>query len=245
MIKFSRLLILACLPFLATIIACEGDTIVGSQQTEGIQVTGTGSESGVPDVVILNLGVVVEDKEIEKARVTAADAMQKLLDSLKGNGVDEKDIKTLIFNIYPVYDYNYTGTTTQQTLRGYQVTNIVSVKVRDIDKSGKVIDDAVAAGDKWIRVNSISFDIDDKETLKEKAREKAMKDANDKAQTLAQLGGVKLGEPIFISESLLFSPDYSPYYSRSLGGEEAALSTSIAPGQLEITVTVSVIYAIE
>ncbi|MBM3242176.1 DUF541 domain-containing protein [Candidatus Poribacteria bacterium] len=119
----------------------------------------------------------------------------------------------------------------------------MSIKVRDTKTVGEVIDEATAAGGDLIRVNSITFAIDDPKELQAQARIEAMKDANAKAQALAEQGGVELGKPISISESVVF---YNPtYYERASDKGQPMPTTPIEPGQLEVTITVSVIYDIE
>lgn len=234
------ILLLFCLILAASLIACYGNEITVGAATEGIQVTGTGSVFGEPDIAILNLGIVAEASTVDEARDTAAYSMEQVLDSMKTNGVIESDIQTNQFNIRPIYDY----TTNKRTLRGYEVSNIVSAKIRDIDKSGKIIDDTVTAGSKWIRVNSIRFAIDDQSDLLEQARIAAMKDAKAKAQILAEQGGVTLGKPFSISESSGGSP---PIYKAddAVGGGAGFVETSIEPGELEISISIVVIYDIE
>ena len=179
----------------------------------------------------------MEGDSVREAREEASAAMQSVIDSLKDNGVAEEDIKTQHFSIQPRYDY----IDNRQVLRGYQVTNLVSAKARDIETVGEVIDDAATAGGDLVRVQSITFTIDDPKELQEQARVEAMKDAHAKAQTLAELGDVGLGDPISISEGS--TANYRKY--ASFDEERSASSTPIEPGQLEITITVSVIYEIE
>ncbi|MBM3242390.1 DUF541 domain-containing protein [Candidatus Poribacteria bacterium] len=102
--------------YMVTIVAC--DTInMESPMVESIQVTGSGSVLGEPDVAFLNLGISVERNSVREARDEAAFAMQKVVDSIKSNGVAEKDIQTQNFNIQPQYDYS----DNRQILRGYLV----------------------------------------------------------------------------------------------------------------------------
>ncbi len=202
---------------------------------EGIQVTGTGSVFADPDVAILNMGVSVERRSVKEAADEAAKAMEKVISSLKKKGVADEDIQTQTFSIQPQYDY----VDKKQILRGYKVTNIVTVKIRDLSSVGKIIDDAVIAGGDSLRVNSIVFSIDDPSKAREEARVKAMEDARRKAEVLARESGVKLGKPISISETI-YLPPKSGYY----GGREGAV-TPIQPGTLEVKVSVSVIYSIE
>ncbi|MFC1714349.1 SIMPL domain-containing protein [Candidatus Poribacteria bacterium] len=235
---FRYILLIFCLTLVITLVACERDHMTIGSVVEGIQVTGTGSAFGDPDVAVLDLGIRAEEKSIEEAHGMASFAMQQVLDSLKNNGIAESDIQTRQFSIRPVYNFQ----NNQRVLQGYEVSNIVAAKVRDIDNTGKIIDEAVTAGSKWITVNSIGFAIDDPEALVEQARVEAMKNAKAKAQTLAELGEVTLGKPVSISEVADGSPIY--YDAGSVPAREGD-ATPIQPGELEITVTVVVVYDIE
>ncbi len=223
--------------------ACEGDKVtVANQQAEslGITVSGEGKVSGAPDVAVLTLGVSALAPSVKDARDQAATAMKGVTDSIKGNGVDEKDIQSSQFSIYPEYDYR----NDTQELRGYRVTNIVTVKIRDIDNTSKIIDDATAAGGDLTQVQGINFTIDDPDELRDQAREEAVKDAKAKAERLADLAGVKLGNPISIHEYTSSPP--VAYRDVGMGGDmEAAPSTPIEPGELEVILSVDVVYAIE
>ncbi|HID57543.1 TPA: DUF541 domain-containing protein, partial [Candidatus Poribacteria bacterium] len=159
---------------------------------EGIQVTGTGSVLADPDVAILNMGVSVERRSVKEAADEAAEAMEKVISSLKGRGVADEDIQTQNFSIQPQYDY----VDGKQILRGYKVINTLRVKIRDLSSVGEIIDEVVIAGGNSLRVNSILFSIDDPGKAHEEARVKAMEDARRKAEILARESGVKLGRPI-------------------------------------------------
>lgn len=223
--------------------ACEGNkiTVAGQNaETRGITVTGEGKATGQPDMAILTLGVSALAPSVADAREQAAAAMQKIIDSMKGNGVADKDIQSTQFSIQPEYDY----TNGQQKLTGFRVTNIVVAKVRNIDNTSKVLDDAVAGGGDLTQVQGLDFTIDKPETLQDQAREQAMNDAKAKAQRLADLAGVTLGGPISIQESGVTPP--GPLVSGAdlkLGAGEAA--TPIQPGELDVNITVQVVYAIE
>jgi uncharacterized protein YggE len=128
---------------------------------------------------------------------------------------------------------------------GYRVTNVVSVKVRDIEKTGSIIDVVAAASGDLTRINSIGFTVDDPTPYYEEARAQAIAYAKAKAEQLADLTGVDLGEPTYISESSYY---YSPnYYRGDVAYDEAvpATETSISPGELEISATVQIAYSID
>jgi len=210
-----------------------------SQQT-GIWVSGTGKVEAAPDVVAVQLGISAQAKTVAEAQSQATAAMAKVMDALKSNGVADKDIQTLYFNIQKVTRWD---TTTQQEVTiGYSVTNEVTAKIRQIGNAGLIIDAVAQAGGDLTRVDSISFSIDDPIALYDQAREKAMADASDKAASLASLGGVKLGKPVYISESTSSVQPPSPIYAKDAAS--GGTVTQISPGQLEITVNVQVTYAI-
>lgn len=235
-----KLVLVPLLLSVVFVVGCEHDTLsfmIPAEVSEGITVTGSGSATGTPDVAILSLGVSVERKTVQEATDDAAQAMNEVIDSLKNNGVADKDIQTTQFSVGPRYDW----IDNRQVLRGYNVTNIVAAKIRDMNRVGSIIDDAVAAGGDLLVVNSVSFSIDDPTSLQEEARIKAMKDAQSRAETLANEAGVKLGKPRII-EDVAYSgqPRYSYDYEKA-----AADNTPIQPGELEVTVTVRVIFDIE
>ena len=177
---------------------------------------------------------------MEIARTRAAEAMQAIIDALQSNGVDEKDIQTQNFSIQPRYDYR----NGEQILRGYMVANTVAVKIRDLDRAGDAIDDAAAAGGDAIRINSIQFTIEDTTALQEEARIEAMKNAETKAQILAEEAGITLGKPISIVESFGARPPVYDYTDERLAAEPA-VKTPIEAGELEVRVSVSVVYDID
>jgi len=205
-------------------------------------VSGEGRASAAPDMAVLGLGVSAKAATVKAANSQVQEAMSDLLDSLEDNGVQEKDIQTSQFSIYPEYDYR----NDEQILTGYRVSHMVQAKVRDIDKVGEVIDDAVKAGGDLLQVQSISFTIDDTTALRSEAREEAMTDAQAKADELATLAGVSLGNPTYITESIS-TPYYpQPYLDRGIGlAMEEASVTEISAGELEVVVNVYITYAIE
>ena len=216
--------------------------VINREKTEKtVQVTGTGMVAGEPDVVMLSIGVSVEKDSVKQARSEAAEAMGEVIESLKGNGLLDTEIQTQYFSIQQRFNY----VKGKREFRGYNVTNTVSAKIRDLDTVGNVIDSAAEAGGDLVEINSIQFSIDDTTKLKMKARVAAMQDAQAKAQTLATEGGVRLGKPISISESENFYAPLSRNLGFALADEAASVDTPIQSGQLQITVTVNVIYGIE
>ncbi len=210
-----------------------------SNQQEGIWVMGQGKVTVVPDIVTLRLGVMAQQKSVAEAQTQAIEAMDKVKIALTDNGVAAKDIQTQHFSIRQVTKWD--SKKEQEVVVGYRVTNMRTVKIRDIDKAGSIIDAVVEAGGDLTRIDSIGFDVDDPSAYYEEARGKAMADAEAKAKQLATLAGVTLGKPTYISESI------QPIYPREIYiGEAAALApgTLISPGETEISLTIQVAYAI-
>jgi len=200
-------------------------------------VSGEGRVSAPPDVAIVRLGASAKAATVSEASAQVAEAMNRILDSLRDNGVREEDIQTIQFSIYPEEDY-HNG---RPILLGFRVTHIIRAKVREVDRAGEVIDDAIQAAGNLLEVRGISFTIDDPTALQAQARERAMANAKAKAEQLARLAGVSLGPPIFISEGAVSLPVPKPLPALERGGEAAM---PIAPGELEVVVHVQVNYAI-
>jgi len=224
---------------LATVLAgCSTVNLTGQQ--EGIMVSGEGKVSVVPDVATVNLGIEAEDTTVAAAQNQAATAMGMVMVALTDNGVAEEDIQTQYFNIYRVTRWD--DETWQEVVIGYRVSNTVSVKIRDMENIGSIIDAAVEAGGDLARVNGISFSIEDPSIYYEEAREEAMADAKARAEALAELAGIKLGKPTHITEN---SYQPGPIYVPGARVDEAMESeTPISPGETEITLNVQVTYDI-
>ena len=208
-------------------------------QEEGIWVTGEGEVMAVPDIATLRLGIAAQAATVAEAQSEATEAMTKVMDTLIDNGVAENDIQTQHFSIYQVTRWD--REIEEEVVIGYRVTNMVTAKIRDIDKAGTIIDAVAEAGGDLTRIDGISFSVDDPSAYYEEAREKAMADAKAKAEQLATLAGVTLGKPTYISEGTQIPP---PIYFRGADAEMAAPSTPISPGEMEISLTVQVVYAI-
>jgi len=210
-----------------------------SSQQEGIWVTGQGKVTTVPDIVNLRLGIEAQEASVAEAQVRADGAMDRVMTALTENGVAEKDIQTQYFSIRRITKWDRVKE--EETVVGYRVTNMVTAKIRDIDKAGAIIDAVAEAGGDLTRIDSIAFSVDDPSAYYEAAREKAMAEAKDKAEQLAELAGVTLGKPTYISEGIQIPP---PIYPRAVYEEAPAPATPISPGEMEISLSLQVAYAI-
>jgi uncharacterized protein len=213
-----------------------------ANQQEGIWVTGEGKVKVIPDVVNIQLGIQTQAKTVADAQNQAIKAMNDVKSTLITNGVAEKDIQTQYYNVQQLTRWD--NDKQEQVITGYQITNMVNAKIRDIPKTGDILDAVTLAGGDLTRINSIQFSVDDPTVYYDQAREKAMADAKDTATQLANLSGVKLGKPIYISETNVYTPRTVTTYTLKESADSSG-STSISAGELEITINVQVTYAIQ
>ncbi|MDD4985011.1 MAG: SIMPL domain-containing protein [Dehalococcoidales bacterium] len=209
-------------------------------QQQGIWVNGQGEVEAVPDVATVWLGVEAEDVTVAAAQEKAASAMNEVMAALKNSGIADEDIRTEQFSIQRITRWDYDRE--EEIVDGYRVSNMVTAKVREVDQAGPIIDTVVLAGGDFIRVNNISFSIDDPKTYQEEARALAVADAKAKAENMASLAGVELGKVTYISES----GGYYPVVYRDYVVEEASAPapTPIEPGELTISISVQIAYNI-
>jgi uncharacterized protein YggE len=202
---------------------------------DGISVSGQGSVSVKPDVATISLGVETMDADAAKARKANDTAMAKVLTAVKAFGVADDDIKTSNYSIYPRYDEK------GQKITGYTVANTVSVKVKNLDKLGEMLEAAGAAGANT--AGGIGFDVQDRTAAYNEALAQAMEKARARAEIMAKACGVKLGRVLTINESSSYSgPVYESDEKRNLA--LAAGEVPVSSGQMEVTATVSVVYEI-
>ncbi len=207
-------------------------------QTPAISVTGEGKIFIKPDIGEVTLAVSSEAGTVEAAQKRATEVINKIFQTLKEKGVEEKDIKTVNYSINPQYDYS----DGKQRLRGYQVSQSFKVKIRDLAKTGEIIASASQAGAN--QVGGLSFTTEDPTKLQAEARDKAIEDAKTKAKELAKKLGVRLGKVVGFSEFGGSGPiPYFGFEKAGMGG--AVASPEIPVGENEIRVNVSITYQIK
>jgi uncharacterized protein YggE len=219
-----------------------GTVDVNNQQT-GIWVSGEGKVTVTPDIATLYLGVEAKADTVAEAQSQAAEAMGNVMTALTDNGVADKDIQTQYFNISQLTSWD--NDKNEQVVIGYDVTNMVTAKIRDIDNVGTIIDAVATAGGDFIRVNSIAFSVDDPSIYYEEVRQEAMTDAKAKAEQLADLAGIKLGKPTYISEGTIYPPVVYRDAGAGVMAPSEAYPTPVSPGEIDLTLSVQVAYAIE
>ena len=215
-----------------------------TSQQVGIWVTGRGEVTVAPDLAILNVGVEARAATVQQARNQAATGMDLMAQALSARGIASEDIQTRFFNVSPEYAWDEKAR--RQELVGFIVSNQVTVKIRDIENVGPLIDEVVDAGGDLARIQGVSFTIEDSEALESQAREKAVRSLEAKAQQIADLSGVQLGRPVFLSESGGFVPRIEPVraFAELAKALDAAPPTTISGGELTVSVTVQGVYSI-
>ena len=200
-----------------------------------ISVTGEATVSVPPDLAEINGGVTSEAKTAREASEANNAAMGKVLQALKGAGIEAKDIQTSRLSLQPQSAPNRSG---PSAIAGYRASNRVTIRVRDVTKVASVIDTLVGAGAN--EIGGINFVVSQASKLLDEARERAVADARRKAEIYARAAGVTLGAPLSISEEGNSAP--VPYRRMAAG---MAASAPVAQGEETLAVTVSVSWAIK
>lgn len=215
-------------------------------------VSGSGKAVAVPDVAEFTFSVITQGgKNVADLQKQNTEKVNKVIDFIKKNGVEPKDIKTESYNLDPQYQYFNCFANGQPCpppeIVGYNVTQTVSVKARDFAKTGDLLAGAVQNGAN--SVSSLNFTVDDPTKLENEARAEAISKAKDKAQDIAKAGGFRLGRLLEISEGGSYPGpmpvlrfDEKAGYGGGLG---AVPAPTIEPGSHEVRVEVSLRYEIE
>lgn len=215
-----------------------------------ISVVGEGKIAVRPDVVTFTASVITNDKKVKQAQTENAKRSNAIIDYLKSNGIGEKDIKTLYYNIFPQYksfpviyecEEGFScGKNEISKIISYEVRHNLNIKVHDLEKIDDLLDGVVTNGAN--EISSINFEIDNEELVKIEARQKAISDAKEKAQVLAKNLGVKLKRIISFSESGSYPPIYSRYSKSSVILDESSNTPQIEAGEQEVVSNVTITY---
>lgn len=224
----------------------------GVPSSNVITVNGEGEVFAVPDVATFTFSVIEERPNAKVAQDIAAEKINSMLSYLGESDIEEKDIKTVSYNVFPRYDYKreictqFSCPPGEQVLRGFEVNQTIQVKVRDIDEAGAIL---AGVGERGVSsVSGLNFTIDDEEELQREARQEAIEDAQSKAKELAKDLGVRIIRVVNFSE--FGGP---PKYARfdfaiaesafGVGGDDA-LTPEIPVGENKIVSNVSITYEI-
>ncbi|MGB8577209.1 MAG: SIMPL domain-containing protein [Pseudolabrys sp.] len=195
-----------------------------------VTVTGEATVAVAPDTAMIRLGVGTQEKTAREASEANAKQMTAVLAAIKDTGVADRDIQTSRLSLQPQYDPNKSGTA---RLTGFQASNQVTVRIRDIDKLPTVLDRAITAGAN--EMSGIEFVVSEQSKLLDQARDDAIADARRKADLYAKAAGAKLGRVVSITEEGS-APPPRPIQALRAG------AVPIAPGEQTLRAIVTVSY---
>jgi uncharacterized protein YggE len=214
----------------------------GDPAPHTVTVAGTGHVLGTPDVLRLDLGVQRTGDNVNAALNAANGDIRKIKAALSKHGVADKDIQTSQLSINPHYVDN--GKTS--TVKGYDVFQSLTVKLRKLDDAGSAISDAADAGGNATRINGVSFDIEDNVRLLKQARDAAFADAKTKAEQYARLAGKGLGSVSSVSESTNGGgPVPYPMAMYDSAGSAAKSSVPVEAGSQQVSIDSTVVWELD
>ncbi|MBR73881.1 MAG: hypothetical protein CL872_02950 [Dehalococcoidaceae bacterium] len=210
--------------------------------SRSIQVTGFGEVSLEPNIATFSINVVTQRDNASLAREDSARKLNQLFASLKSFGIEQKDIMTTNYSLYPEYVYEKNKI---RRIEAFNVSNNLNVKVRQLERLGSVIDGVIKLDSGDIRINNISFNVDNSTIYEDQARESAIKDAIAKASKIAKNANVQLGLPMLIVDVEPFSNVNPIGVQRAMMAEMDSTPTTIATGQIIIEANVQVTFEIK
>ncbi|MEZ5776143.1 MAG: SIMPL domain-containing protein [Hyphomicrobiaceae bacterium] len=242
--RFARLAALAFLGLIAagpaSTLPVRAETPAGAAMERTITLSASGTASAVPDMATVNLGVVSEASEAAAALSANTAAMSKIIEALKAAGVAARDLQTANVSVNPRYDYPGDGRAPH--LVGYQVSNGLTVRIRNLADTGRILDLVVGLGSN--QVNGISFGFSKPEEVADEARRNAFANARARAELYAAAAGVKLGQVVSIAEGSRGQGPRPLLRGRAMAADAAA-PVPIEAGESELSVEVTVVWAIE
>lgn len=237
--RFATALVLSALPLMPL------PALAQEAPARTISLQGTGTVSTAPDMATITSGVVTQAKTAREALDQNNKAMAGLIDVIKSAGIEDRDIQTSGFRVEPQYVYSdkrdQNGYSKPPEIVGYQVYNNVTVKVRQLDALGGVLDQMVTAGSNSI--NGISFGVNDPAETLDAARKSAIEDARHKAELYAGALGLTLGPVLSVSENGGNIPQ--PFAAKTMAMDVRAESVPVQAGEMDYSVNVSVSWEIE
>lgn len=258
-LKITGIFVMLVLSYVAFSLATSYSRAIDPTSLRSFSVTGEGKVVAIPDVAQFTFSIITEGGvDIAKLQKENTDKANEAINLIKASGVEDKDLKTQGYNIEPRYQYYNCGirplyisgidsTPTQEPcppseIVGYTIRQTVLVKVRDFSKTGDILSGIVKSGVNDI--SSLNFTIDNQKEIEKEARDKAIKEAREKAKDIAKAAKFGIGDIISINEG--YSTPFVRFSEVSMmGGKDASASApTIEPGSQEIIVNVTVQYEI-
>lgn len=219
------------------------------QPVTTISVSGTGEAFAAPDIAMISFSVSKDAKTVTEAQKASAEKINAIMAFLKESGIEDKDIQTTNYNLSPKYEYQLQYCSNghcppeNPVIIGYTVSQSITVKIRKIDDAGTIL---VGVGDKGATdIGGIDLTVEKKEAVQDESRDKAIKDAQSKAEVLAKSLGVRLTRVVSFSESGNYPQPFYGLGGSMMKSSEGAIAPSIPTGENKFTSNVSIVYEIQ
>ena len=211
---------------------------INTSKDTPFQVEGQGSASAAPDQATISFGVTKNSPAVSDAQSQTNNAIDSILNNLKKIGISDKDTKTTNYSVNP--NYSFEGT---QRITGYNVTQNIEVKIKDIKNTNRAVDTIIESGANLVGQIQFGFTDKSKVELEEKARKEAVDKAKQKAQSIAKIAGVRLGKIINVQELQQGGISPIPFLGREAESQPSK-ETNITPGENSVKLTIILTYEI-
>lgn len=205
-----------------------------------LSVQGNGVVRVPPDVATVRVGVSTEGESASEVQAEANAAASAILDAVRSEGVDERQVQTARLQLFPIYASQGPGENTTPRIIGYRASNTVTIRIDDLFRVGEVIDAALGAGANQLQ--GVGFGLDDDREAREDALRRAVEEARSKAEVMADALDVDLDGILSINEGGIFIQQSMPMEARFAA--QADTSTPVSPGEVEVGASVSIQYRI-
>lgn len=202
-----------------------------------LSVSAEAKATRIPDVATMSTGVVTQAADANGALRANAEEMSKVMAAVKAAGIAERDVQTSGISIYPQYRYLENK---PPVITGYQASNTVNLKVRDIAKLGKVLDALVASGAN--QVNGPNFEIDQPEEAYDEARRNALAKAQARAEMYAKTLGLRVRRIVSIDEGTGYQPPVMLRGTMMKAAAMDAMETPVSPGESTLSANLNVVF---
>lgn len=202
-----------------------------------LTVQGTGMATGTPDLLTMTVGIDVTDSSAHAAMADNNTKAAAVTAAFTAGGVAAKDVQTSDLSVQPSYNSN-------NVITGYDVTNTITAQLRDFATAGSVIDAVAAAAGNAVRIDSLSFSVEDPRTLEDAARHDAVGQAVSHAQAMATAAGERLGPVCALTDDTQATVTPQPYPFGAAAGSIAAPSVPLEPGSQQESDQVTMVYAL-
>lgn len=250
-LKWSQIVLIVLAIFLgAKILGVLKDLRDVNPAYNSISVNGEGEAVSIPDIATFSFTISADAKIVSDAQAQVTKKMDTVLSKLKSLGIEDKDIKTTDYSVWPKYTYEPMICSptycppSRQVQDGYTASHSISVKIRKTEDAGKAL--SVVGDNGATNISGISFTVDDPEKIVNEARAEAIKDAKDKAKVLSKELGVRLVRVVSFYDNN--GGGVMPYYAEGLGGDAvksmAAPAPTIPTGENKVKANVTIVYEI-